>query len=216
MKTQPRFSRLIFLLFFIALGLTSFGHVGKPVENQIKFSPLRILNYAAPGLELSYELGHKKLSTQISVAYLIDLVHYIQVREKLNGVRFNLEEKYFIRTALNEEFKFYISTEVGYNMLNFVAYERFLNRDTNKDYWARWDKKSTSVIVNGKIGGQAYAGNFVIDLSVGVGVAFKHVLEYNKPKDEEMLDGILNGILEVGGRHTFFNVPFSIKMGYRF
>jgi len=100
--------------------------------------------------------------------------------------------------------------------VNFVAYERFWIHDTQEDYWENWDKTSYSVIINGKAGGQVFAGNFVVDFSVGLGVIFKNVVEFNKPQDEEMLDGVLNGILEVAGRHTFLNVPLSVKIGYRF
>ena len=208
--------RNLFIIFFIFIGLAVYGQENKSIENQVKFSPLRMLNYTAPGLELSYEIGYGKFSTQLSAAYLIDLVHYIKVRPKLNGMRFNLEEKYFIKTTDNRKFRLYVSSEIGYNHVNFVAYERFWIRDTKEDYWARWDKKSRSIIVNAKVGGQVFVGNFVVDFSMGLGVIFKNVVEYNKPPDEEMLDGILNGILEVAGKHTFPNVPFSVKIGYRF
>jgi len=208
--------RQLFLILFTFIGLTVCGQESKSIENQVKFSPLRMLNYTAPGLELSYEVGYGNFSTQLSVAYLIDFVHYIKVRENLNGMRFNLEEKYFIKTTQNRKFKFYVSSEIGYNQVNFVAYERFWIHDTQDDYWANWDKTSYSVIINGKAGGQVFAGNFVVDFSVGLGVIFKNVVEFNKPQDEEMLDGVLNGILEVAGRHTFLNVPLSVKIGYRF
>ncbi len=211
-----RIMRYLFFIFFVSWGLTVYGKECKSIENQIKFSPLRVVNYTVPGLELSYEIGYGKFSTQFSVAYLIDLVHYIKVRHELNGVRFNLEEKYFIKATQNRNFRFYVSSEISYNHVNFVAYERFWIRDTQKDYWARWDKESHSVIVNAKVGGQVFVGNFVIDFSAGLGVIFKNVMEYNKPPDEEMLDGILNGILEIAGKHTFPNVPFSVKIGYRF
>lgn len=208
--------RQLFLILFTFIGLTVCGQESKSIENQVKFSPLRMLNYTAPGLELSYEVGYGNFSTQLSVAYLIDFVHYIKVRENLNGMRFNLEEKYFIKTTQNRKFKFYVSSEIGYNQVNFVAYERFWIHDTQEDYWENWDKTSYSVIINGKAGGQVFAGNFVVDFSVGLGVIFKNVVEFNKPQDEEMLDGVLNGILEVAGRHTFLNVPLSVKIGYRF
>jgi hypothetical protein len=208
--------RQLFLILFTFIGLTVCGQESKSIENQVKFSPLRMLNYTAPGLELSYEVGYGNFSTQLSVAYLIDFVHYIKVRENLNGMRFNLEEKYFIKTTQNRKFKFYVSSEIGYNQVNFVAYERFWIHDKQEDYWANWDKKSYSVIINGKAGGQVFAENFVVDFSVGLGVIFKNVVEFNKPPDEEMLDGVLNGILEVAGRHTFLNVPLSVKIGYRF
>jgi len=208
--------RHLFLILFVFVGMTVFGQESKSIEHQVKFSLLRMLNYTAPGLELSYEIGYGKFSTQFSAAYLIDLVHYIKVRDKLNGMRFNLEEKYFIKTTQNRKSRFYVSSEIGYNHVNFVAYERFWIRGTQEDYWARWNKQSRSVIVNTRVGGQVFAGNFVFDFSAGLGVIFKNVKEYNKPPDEEMLDGILNGILEVAGKHTFPNVPFSVKIGYRF
>ena len=208
--------RHLFLILFVFVGVTVLGQESKSIEHQVKFAPLRMLNYTAPGLELSYEIGYGKFSTQLSAAYLIDLVHYIKVRDKLNGMRFNLEEKYFIKTTQNRKFRFYFSSEIGYNHVNFVAYERFWIHGTQEDYWARWNKKSRSVLVNAKVGGQVFAGNFVLDFSAGLGVIFKNVEEYNKPPDEEMLDGILNGILEVAGKHTFPNVPLSVKIGYRF
>lgn len=208
--------RHLFFILFVFIGLSVYCQESKPIKNQIKISPFRILNYMAPGLEISYEIGYGKFSTQFSAAYLIDLVHYIWVRDELNGMRFNLEEKYFIKTTQNRNFRFYVSSEIGYNHVNFVAYERFWIRDIQEDYWARWDKKSRSVIVNAKVGGQVFTGNFVFDFSTGLGVIFKNVVEYNKPPDEEMLDGILNGTLEIAGKHIFLNVPISIKIGYRF
>jgi hypothetical protein len=208
--------KYLFFILFIFIGLTSYSQENQYLENQIKFSPLRMLNYTAPGLELSYEIVYGKFSTQLSAAYLIDLVHYIKVRPELKGMRFNLEEKYFIKFTDNRDFRFYVSSEIGYNNVNFVAEEGFWNRIKDEGYWARYNKKSRSIIVNEKLGGQVFAGNFVFDFSIGLGVVFKNVVDYNKPPDEELLDGLLNGVLEVAGKHTFLNVPFSFKMGYRF
>ena len=208
--------RILFFTIFVLMGLVSKSQESKYLESQIKFSPLRLLNYTAPGIELSYEIFYGKFSTQLSAAYLVDMVHYIKVRPELKGVRFNLEEKYFIKISQNRKRRFYCSSEIGYNYVDFVAEERFWMNDIKEDYWARYNKKSRSIIINAKSGMQLLAGNFVFDFSGGFGVIFKNVVDSNKPQDEEMIDGVLNGILEIAGKHTFPNVPISVKIGYRF
>ena len=70
MTIKLRIRRNLFLILFAFIGLAVYGQESKSIENQVKFSPLRMLNYTAPGLELSYEIGYGKFSTQLSAAYL--------------------------------------------------------------------------------------------------------------------------------------------------
>jgi hypothetical protein len=176
---------------------------------------LRLLNYAAPGIELSYEIGRGRLSTQLSAAYLVDLVHYLSVRPKLNGIRVALEEKIFIKSMRRGLFRLYASPEIGYHHVEFVVEEQFMNADGS--YWARYNKRDNSLLINAKCGVQLRARHLVIDYSMGFGLLERHVTDYNKPQDEEeMLDGFLNGVLERAGQHEFFNLLLSLKIGYLF
>ena len=83
------------------------------MESQIKLSPLRIMNFKAPGFELSYEIGYGKFSSQLSSAYLIDIAEEGRMRKDLKGMRFNLEEKYVVKTTKNQRFRHYLSSEIG-------------------------------------------------------------------------------------------------------
>ena len=209
----------LLFIFFVFISLTSYSQECKYLESQIKFSPLRIVNFKAPGFELSYEIGYGKLSTQLSSAYLIDIAAKGRTRKDLKGMRFNIEEKYVIKATQNQRFRHYLSFEIGYNHVNYVEELFFNNYDENgkylKGYWVGYDKKSRSIIVDAKTGIQAFAGNIVFDCSIGIGIIFKNVIEYDKPRDYES-DNFLDFFWETAGRHTMFNLPISFKIGYRF
>ncbi|MDB5272311.1 MAG: hypothetical protein JWO58_678 [Chitinophagaceae bacterium] len=66
---------LWFLFFLLMFGFSSYAQQSAPAlrNNQLKFSPIKLIDPINPGLELSYERRYaKQFSTQLSVAYLKD------------------------------------------------------------------------------------------------------------------------------------------------
>ena len=89
------FSRSIILTIILVVGsIMSYGQENEWTKHQIKFSPVRTINWFSPGLELSYELGYGKFSTQLSGAYLIDIFNEVGRGSNFTGYRLNLEQKY--------------------------------------------------------------------------------------------------------------------------
>src|SRR5688572_20567996 len=93
-----------------------------PVKrNQIKVSPLRVIDIPAPGLELSYERLHairfakfEYISSQLSVAYLDNLLHLEEDRIP-KGYRISLEEKFFVPDILSSaRQRFFMALETVY------------------------------------------------------------------------------------------------------
>jgi hypothetical protein len=183
------------------------------ITHQLKFSPLRLLNYAAPGIELSYEIGRGRLSTELSAAYLVDLVHYLPERPRLNGIRVALEEKIFVKSMRRGIFRLYASPGVGYHHVEIIAKEQFWK--AGGDYWARYNKRDNSLLLNAKCGMQFRRKHLVIDYSMGFGLLERHVTDYNKPRDMKISADFLNG-LERAGQHEYFNLLLSLKIGYLF
>ena len=221
------FSRLIILTIVFVIGCRmSYGQETEWSRHQIKFSPVRTINWFSPGLELSYELGYGKFSTQLSGAYLTDIFNIVPRGSNFTGYRVNLEEKYFHKT-FSKKIRNYISAEIGYNQIDMTVYSEFvphhyLNESWEVQeenvYWDYCDMNRKSIIGNIKYGMQFVVNHFILDIACGIGVMHQNVSHFNKrnPKDKLVRtepEDIITPLFYEEGKYFIFNLPLSFKIG---
>lgn len=197
------------------------------LKNQLKFSPLRLLDIYNPGLELSYErIFEKRYSTQLSVTYLNDglflNVTGISTYQDFKGLRISLEEKYFIKPY--KYFKKYFSGEFIFYQANIHDIMSFGSESTY--YYDSLAYKDSITInkkmltFNVKFGVQLQVKHFILELSGGIGIKYKDIrhVERLNPDDYMQRPRHLTGdasALEEGNRYAV-NFPLNIKLGYLF
>lgn len=193
-------------------------------KNQIKFSPIRIVNIMNPGFELSYEREHgEKFSTQISAAYLIDCFQTTPY-EDYSGYRIMFEEKLF--RSGDKSFRQYFSLEIGYYSANMICPAYFIPKDIewNDDLYYEsqykdvFNLKRTGVIIDAKYGIQFLIKHFSIDFSFGLGVIIQNITHSNRlNSDDKMVlprHPNVYYMIEYEGKHSILNLPLTLKLGY--
>jgi hypothetical protein len=210
--------------------ITVYSQQGEWKKHQMKFSPLRAVNWFSPGLEVSYELSHGQLSTQFSVAYLTDIFNVVPRGSNVNGYRLNLEEKYFFKTLNNSKMRLYFSAEIGYNQIDMTVYSEFIPHEYLNEswelqkeniYWNYSDMNRKSIIGNLKYGMQFMFNHFTFDVAIGIGIMHQNVKCFNKRNSEDKLTrtepkDIITPHFYNEGKYFIFNLPLSFKLGVAF
>ncbi|MDR0812012.1 MAG: hypothetical protein LBN23_07065 [Paludibacter sp.] len=226
MKTRI-ITAILFILLPVSLLLAQ-NQTNEWRKNQIKFSPLRIVNLFYPGFELSYERQYGRLASQISAAYLcIPLPRY----NSCNGYRFNFEEKlFFKKQPPKNNAKFYLSLEGGFNNITInedreflpAEYEKATRKEQRENaYLDNFDIQREAIITNCKFGVQFRAKRIIFDISIGMGLIFQNVTYYNVEYQGDKLfypgpDLDISSFVDTEGKSVLFNVPMSFKIGYSF
>jgi len=230
MKKKSTIIKSFFLIIIFAIGsIMSYGQESKWEKHQIKFSPFRTVNWFSPGLELSYELGYGKFSTQLSGAYLIDIFNVVARGSNFAGYRVNLEQKYFHKT-FSRKIRNYMSAEVGYNNIDMIVYSEFIPHNYLDEswqvqeanvYWDYCDMNRKSITYNVKYGMQFAFNHFTFDIACGIGVMQQNVNCINKRSPNDKLtrtepEDIITPLFYTEGKYFIFNFPLSFKIGLLF
>jgi len=221
-----------FIVFCILVASSSllFSQNAFERRNQIKFSPMRTINLLNPGFELSFERKFTEIfSTQIAVAYLVDLLRsHDNNRQNYSGYRIMLEQKLFYANATRNNIRAYISLGTGYYSVNMISSAFFMPRGIelgdplyyDSQYWDMFNLKRTGVIINVKTGVQFLINRVSIDFSFGLGIIIQNVTHTNRlnPEDRMATPRHLNVwyMTEREGRNVRPNFPFTLKIGYSF
>ncbi len=194
------------------------------LKNQIQFSPLRVIDLVNPGFEVSYErFFSSNYSTQLSLAYMADPFH-ITPFNKVKGYRIGLEEKYFIKKKTKA--RNYISTDFIFYHVNFNNITQGIKMlaDSSEEVYNNINHlvKYTATI-NVKYGMETFLNNhLILDVSFGLGVRYFNVKSLSQPDPdffEPVRKTVFIDLYELASTpdHYFtINIPFNIKIGYRF
>lgn len=102
MKSNDKFLYLITT--FVLFAFNSYGQTDFEIhKNQIKFSPVKMIDPINTGIEISYERRTGNFSTQIATAYLTDIFRVGDFRQ-LKGFRIGIEKKYFLNSSTRKIF----------------------------------------------------------------------------------------------------------------
>ena len=225
MNNSTSIKIIILTTIFVIGSINSYAQQNDWPKHQIKFSPIRTVNWFSPGLELSYELSYGRFSTQLSTAYLTDVFNIVPRGSDLSGYRLNLEEKFILKTFANKKIRSYLSTEIGYNNIDMIVESEFeyTGEDMeNEDpyYWDKCNLHRESIIGNVKYGMQFLAKRLIFDVSIGLGVMHQNVMHSNKRNPNDKItanfEDLITPLFYDEGKYFVFNFPISFKIGYAF
>jgi len=199
-------------------------------RNQIKLSPLRLIDWGAPGIELGYErlhatqfAGFDYISSQLSVAYLDNLLHANGSRIP-KGYRVSFEEKFFAPTILsNGKQRLFFALETVYLM---GRYKDHMSVDDTINHVVLTDTLSVlkqTMSFSLKAGIQCYFGRFIVEFAAGLGLRTREIIYSEKDyPDLPFSEWPSNGpwgydpsrFME--GKSSTLVVPANIKIGFTF
>ena len=150
----------IFTLFIFYCGLVFGQENTVQKSNQVKFSPLRMIDLVNPGFEIGFEKNYgKNLSSQISVGLMSDPFELTQFTN-YNGFRFSFEEKCFKNLSGNK--RDYYSIEPVFLRVSYSDEGQFI-KDTalnTPEYWDTFKVAKQTFALNFKYGIQFNFNHF--------------------------------------------------------
>jgi len=189
-------------------------------ENQLKFSPLRIVNWFTPGFELSYQRNYGNFASQVSIAYLTDIIKF---REDVQGYRLSFEQKYYFPKSYFKYQRTFISFSNAYNNISSTrSSQLFVPKDNQWDDYTNSyidDNKINrqSVTFNVKIGMEFQVKRLLLEWGAGIGIAYHNVRQLNKKSPDYRIEyGLLSPMFEKEGKKVMPNIPITFKIGYAF
>jgi len=221
---KPKLSTFVLFLFLLCSNSIVFSQELPEYKNQIKFSPLRLLNNLNPGLELGYEREYDKYSSQVSVAYLFDFFPITEYKN-YSGHRIMLEQKYFI--FKRKYVRQYFSLGMGYYSASMIASSLFMPKDIERgdilyydsQYEDTFKLKRIGVPIDAKYGIQLLIDRSIIEFSVGFGFIIHNITHSNRmnPNDKMVNDHFnVYYMMEKEGKHVMPNLPLTLKLSYAF
>jgi hypothetical protein len=223
-------SALIFII-FIVLGCQitlAQSAQNNNRNNQIFISPLRVVDWVNPGIEIGYQRSYgKNLATLVSVARMVQIsginVPYGTDIPFTNytGWRLQAEQKYFL-PAMEGKRRRYFAVDVMYLKVNYDADETFA-ADTGRNtprYTDDLHIDKTSLSFNMKYGVQLPLGHFIFDFVAGIGVKYKIVNwtgqtdpnAYRVPPRHPNAYYMAN----TAGKILTLSLPVNIRVAYEF
>lgn len=194
-------------------------------KNQLKISPVRIIDLVNPGIELGYERRHSQMfSTQIALAYMKDFIG-VGTFDEFEGFRVSLEEKKFLDNNVSRPK--YISLELVYSSTNFQDESRFGYEDPwsepladTYNYLDSYSASKRMIILNLKAGFQIIIKRLAFDISTGLGLKYKNIDHDDRlvPDDKMERPRHFNAFYYASaeGKKITANLPINFKIGWGF
>lgn len=188
-------------------------------SNQLKFSPLKIVDLVNPGIEISYErLYAKRHSSQITIGRMLETFN-TSAFEDYSGWRAAIEQKYFLQKQADRR---YVSAEFAFLHVDYVDASNF-SKDTSLNsptYLDTFGVARKTYTLNFKYGIQVPYKRFILDISAGLGIKFKRVsrLDVNDRNAFERGPVHPNAYFMANKEGSYFslNVPIVLRVGYQF
>lgn len=201
---------------------------GPKYFNQIKFSPIRVLDPINPGFEISYERAYGRFSSQVAVALLAD-PFTVTDNDQYTGVRLAIEEKYFF--GKSSKVRPYVAMEAVAHKIDIRRKDLFTD-DPGRRWYNDPDSLSEEPYVDdyrieksmftlsGKVGIQALLGRVVLDFGYGLGLKWRTVEHFDRMFPDDTFPGRLEIGAKVGayqeGCWKTIAMPLNVKVGYLF
>ena len=195
-------------------------------HNQIKFSPIRVVDPVNPGYELSYERSYGRFSTQMAGALLADPFSGTD-NDQYTGVRVAIEQKLFF--GHSPKVRPYVAMELVFHKIDIRRKDLFTDdprswryHGDDSLYAAPYEddyriEKSMSTL-SGKVGIQALLGRVVLDFGYGVGIKWRTVRHFDRTAPSDRLSGGF-GVKQQAyseGSWTTLVMPLNFKVGLLF
>jgi hypothetical protein len=190
-------------------------------KNVIKFTPLKIIGFNHPSIELSYERKTgKRFSTQLMASYLLPKFLLFLEPDDLSifgGFRASVEERFYF-----EEFALmgsYVGLELNYLNKQRTHVMDFGWRTFDEQYYTdTFTIKKQFYSLNLKIGYQKIVNRFTIDAYVGLGIKYRNVEHLDRLNPNDPIATILPFIhLSYEERkHWSLSLPSNVRIGWLF
>jgi hypothetical protein len=181
----------------------------------VKLSPLKLVDFANSGIELSCEKRTGNyFATQVMVSYLLPIsiwnLNY-GLKPDIKGFRLAIEEKYYFRKSA--PIGPYTSLELNYLKSNYIdSYSNATYNNSNYPDSLRINKQTFSI--NLKVGYQHFIKRFAFDFYVGLGLRYKDVRFLDNLPQKRYFN--FNHITSQKGQYWTAIVPMSIRVGWTF
>ncbi|MEO6684172.1 MAG: hypothetical protein ABIN48_15215 [Ginsengibacter sp.] len=210
----------------------TYNPVSDPLNKQthiFKLTPLKIVGFSNPSVELSYELKtSRSFSTQIMASYMLPF-SVIEIandfKPEMKGYRVSLEERFYLKKSA--PLGTYLSFEINYlnnqykDIWYFGVKEIYTDTTYNfTNYPDTFGVKKQTYSLNFKYGYQKIFNRFSIDIYAGLGLRYKDVKHFDriKPEDEMELPRHPNMYYMTNreGKYWTISIPLNIKIGWAF
>lgn len=210
---------LIFSIFNNCLAQESFNDI----KNQVKFSPLRLIDFVIPSIEFGFERNHGNFSSEFILGG-IRSTNYPLVLNKIIGYRIGFEEKYFFQMPKSNET--YIAINLIYSNFEEESIERFGlpwhdSLAVSMNYLDTFSYKKQVLSLSFKVGIQkAIYKNLKMDIGLGAGIRYRNVKHYNKLIQDDDFEGHRHNFVYPRimneGEYFGLNLLLNLKLGYCF
>lgn len=183
-------------------------------KNQVKISPLRLINILNPGVEMSYERLGQHFSSQLSVGSSANIIG--KPYKHLKGYTVAVEEKYF--TELHPGSRSYVSLDLNFTHKSYTettSGRDMVNNRTVSDTFTIKKRMHAAAV---KYGVQVYRKHFILDMSIGTGLKHRNIVHYDRTLEykgpREAFDLMRAANMEAKG--FVFILPLGVRLGYSF
>lgn len=233
-------NKLLIVFFLVGLTCSSIGQsYYKPKErtNSITFAPFNLFDFINPSAQVGYEKRYSNsFAYQIEAAYIVN--HSIEnyLIDNANGITdcdytnkgFKIRGEFKYYFAKGRIIDPYLSAELFYLKNRSGVLSSFIVSDTTyvysqprppgqtvyEDFYYN-DKQRIGI--NLKFGFKLYLGeNLFLEPHLGIGLVYRISKQYDR---ENLNDQLYGGILDFNnkaGNMWIPNLPFNLKVGYRF
>lgn len=190
--------------------------------NQLKFTPLKLIGWVNPGVELSYERMYKRRwSTQLTGTYLFSRPPLSIVETTVDpdkkGFKIAAEQKYYLRKLGYKGT--YVAAEVDYmhsrNMaaMDFESVAQQLYRDT-------FELTKNNICLNIKFGYYTSFKRIIVDFYGGIGLQYRNATHSGRINPQDRFAPVPHFNFPTAfnreGRSWNVNFPLSVRVGYLF
>ena len=220
MKIISRVFQIFFTFLFIVSNAQKVDYVSK-FKNNIKFSPVKLIDIVNPGIEFGYERYYShKYSTQISITKLERLNPFYY--SEYSGYKVSIQQNIFFGKL--DAHPIYFGLEPFFWKTDFKSLGYFGNGDyfdtLNYSYFDSFSAKKIVFGLNLKIGIQFHFKRFLIDAYCGLGLKRRTTVHYDRINPFDALQPPLhiNAPYEAMKEtdDLVINLPCSIKIGFLF
>ena len=203
---------LLFLLFPVLLFAQRDTLIPR---HTLSLAPLRLIDNSNPGVEFSYEYRHHAFrNTRVIAAYMTPAFSNMDQWSNFRGIRLGVEELFHTRSLPHGH---YVGTGLVFNNVHFKRSGHYAidNEENTKIDTVQLHR--TTIALNLFYTNQYTAGRFVFDISSGIGLKYR-ILKQDKPGWPVSYARDIGAFtsLYTAGRNWAFNLPLSLRFGYRF
>lgn len=207
------------------------GKIKKPEDNQpsgiknlVKFSPLRIMNPINPAIAVSYErVTGTFYSSTLGAGWILPLAIMQSPSPANRGFTISFEERRYFKPAPLKKFVglelFYLQNR--YKDVEVFAPEEFAswNGPDEEKYQDSINISKRSIALNARAGIQAVGKKMSFEVSVGLGIKYRHVVHYDRINPDHKPVGTRHPnvyhMSNMEGNLVRPNLVVDIRLGYR-